>query len=73
MCDQTGIGIGSELKVIAGEDFDGPYILMRPAEKHRSFGDAPFVSIDEIFAGYVGDYHPIEFDWGQDVGPEVIE
>ena len=30
-------------------------------------------SLDELFAGYHGDYHPVEFDTGADVGLEVID
>lgn len=30
-------------------------------------------SLDELFAGYHGDYQPVEFDTGADVGWEVID
>lgn len=30
-------------------------------------------SLDELFAGYHGDYQPVEFDVGADVGREVID
>ena len=30
-------------------------------------------SLDELFAGYTGDYKPAEFDVGADVGLEVID
>lgn len=30
-------------------------------------------SLDELFAGYHGDYQPFEFDTGADVGLEVID
>lgn len=30
-------------------------------------------SLDELFAGYHGDYQPVEFDSGADVGREVID
>lgn len=30
-------------------------------------------SLDELFAGYHGDYQPVEFDTGADVGLEVID
>ena len=30
-------------------------------------------SLDELFAGYHGDYQPVEFDTGTDVGREVID
>ena len=30
-------------------------------------------SLNELFAGYHGDYQPVEFDTGADVGLEVID
>ena len=30
-------------------------------------------SLDELFAGYHGDYQPVEFDTSADVGREVID
>ena len=30
-------------------------------------------SLDELFAGYHGNYQPVEFDTGADVGLEVID
>lgn len=30
-------------------------------------------SLDKLFAGYHGDYQPVEFDTGADVGLEVID
>ena len=30
-------------------------------------------SLDELFAGYHGDYQPVELDTGADVGLEVID
>ena len=30
-------------------------------------------SLDELVAGYHGDYQPVEFDTGADVGLEVID
>lgn len=30
-------------------------------------------SLDELFAGYHGDYQPVEFDTDADVGLEVID
>ena len=30
-------------------------------------------SLDELFAGYHGDYQPVEFDTGADVGREGID
>ncbi len=39
-------------------------ITLRKARRYRS--------LDELFAGYTGDYQPTEFDFGDDVGREVI-
>ena len=46
--------------------------LVSDGERHRSFSDAPFVSMDTLFATYSGDYVPHEADWGKDVGSEVV-
>ena len=40
-------------------------ITIRKRRAHRT--------LDELFAGYEGDYRPVEFDAGEDVGLEVIE
>ena len=71
-CEHTGIRAGSKLRVVAGVDSLGSYIIIRPAENHRSYGDAPYKSMDELFAGYKGSLQATEFDWGKDVGDEVI-
>ena len=74
MCDATGIAIGDSLDVRSGADADGAFIVIRPAAKgHRSYGGAPLVSMEEAFRGYDGSYVPAEFDWGADVGAEVVE
>ena len=71
-CEQTGICVGSKLRVVASADSLGSYIVIRPVENHRSYGDAPYRSMDDLFAGYTGGPQTTEFDWGQDVGDEVI-
>ena len=73
ICDQLGISSGSVLEMECGRDDRGPYLVVRPAAAgHRSFSDAPLVSMDELFAGYDGGYRPTEADWGEDVGGEVV-
>ena len=73
LCEQMGITEESILIMELGEDTQGPYLMLRPAEaEHRSFSDAPLASMDELFAGYEGDYVPVEADWGEDVGREVV-
>ena len=73
MCEQLGITAESVLIMEQGEDVRGPYLMLRPAEgEHRSFSDAPFASMDELFAGYEGEYVPVEADWGEDIGHEVV-
>ncbi|MDO4548183.1 MAG: AbrB/MazE/SpoVT family DNA-binding domain-containing protein [Clostridia bacterium] len=32
-----------------------------------------YESLDALFAGYAGDYSPVEFDAGADVGLEVLD
>lgn len=71
-CEHTGISVGSKLRVVASVDTLGPHLIIRPVESHRSFGDAPYRSMDELFAGYTGDMRATEFDWGKDVGDEVV-
>lgn len=74
MCETVGIELGSSLDMSVGEDAQGTYILLRPEiSTHRSFNNAPYISMDEVFAGYKSNYVPSEFDWGEDVGSEVIE
>ena len=73
MCDEGGICVGSELDMLSGTDDRGFYIVIRASEGHRSYGDAPLIPMEEAFAGYRGGYVPTEFDWGCDVGAEVVE
>jgi antitoxin MazE len=74
MCDEIGIDIGTDLRVRIVKDDVGPYLILRPEDKgHRSFSDAPYLSMDELFLGYAGAYQPTEPDWGADIGAEVIE
>ena len=73
VCDATGIGTGSDLIMESGTDDAGPFILLRPVSAgHRSFADAPYVSMEELFEGYEGGYAPHEANWGPDVGAEVV-
>ena len=39
--------------------------MLRKVEPHRT--------LDDLFAGYTGDYRPTEFDTGVDVGLEVFD
>ncbi|WP_165053900.1 MULTISPECIES: hypothetical protein [unclassified Adlercreutzia] len=73
MCESVGIGVGSALEMHAGSDSRGGFIVIRPSGEHRSYGDAPYVSMDELFSEHVGPFQPAEFDWGRDVGAEVVE
>lgn len=75
MCDRAGIEIGSSVSIVTGADADGPYITIRPVQEHRSYGMAPYKSAEDLF----GEYSETpcaacgEFDWGEDVGAEVVE
>jgi antitoxin MazE len=40
-------------------------ITIRKSKRHKS--------LDDLFAGYTGDYMPMEFDSGDAVGREVID
>ena len=81
-CDLVGIAVGSDLDMRAGADEEGTYIVVRPARgEHRSFPDAPYLSMDSLFEGWEGAYAPpadwptrgSEIDWGEDVGAEVVQ
>ena len=72
-CEYMCIDIGSELTMSAGSDEEGRFILLRvPDGGHRSFASTPMTSLDDLFAGYEGDYVPTEADWGDDAGAEVV-
>ena len=75
VCERAGVSAGSRLTVQGGTDERGPFIVIRPDEgaRHRSYGDAPYRSIEELFAGYDGVWQPEEFDWGADVGAEAVQ
>lgn len=74
MCDATGIVVGEKLNIRSGIDADGGFIVIRPiTDEHRSYGSAAYISMDDAFRGYEGDYVSSEFDWGCDVGAEVVE
>lgn len=73
MCEEAGMEIGAALDMVLFRDAMGPYIVARPKEREHRHCDAPYLSIEEIFAGYTGDYVPHEIDWGEPVGAEIIE
>ena len=50
-----------DVEIIAGKETITLRKLRRPK------------SLDELFAGYQGDYQPMELDSGADVGREVID
>lgn len=50
-----------DVEIIAGKDT----IMLRKLRRPRN--------LDELFADYHGDYQPVEFDTGVEVGREVIE
>lgn len=50
-----------DVEIIASEET----ITIRKVKRHRS--------LDELFAGYTGDYVPAEFDTGENVGLEVFD
>ncbi|MDR1089159.1 MAG: AbrB/MazE/SpoVT family DNA-binding domain-containing protein [Coriobacteriales bacterium] len=73
-CDDIGIGVGSSLRMRVVEDSSGTYLVIRPENSgHRSFAHAPFLAMDDMFAGYTGEHQPTEADWGADLGAEVIQ
>ena len=72
MCEAVGIDIGSDLEMQSGADAQGSFILIRAANFHRSYSTAPYLSMDDVFDTYEGSYTPTEFDWGDDVGAEVV-
>lgn len=74
MCEEAGMDIGTAVKMTLQQDEQGAFIVLRPQhDGHRSCGDAPYVSIEELFAGYTGEYEPKEIDWGGEVGAERLE
>ena len=74
ICEEVGIEVESKLYMNAGRDESGTYIIIRPDDQgHKSYGDAPYRSMDELFAGYRESYKPSECDWGDDIGGEVVE
>lgn len=73
MCDLLGVDVGATLDAVGGSDEEGPFITLRPLGPHRSYGDAPYQSIESLFRGYEGSKPSPEPDWGDDVGAEVVE
>lgn len=72
VCERVGVNLGSALDMIVGHDERGSFIMLRPETEHRVVCDVPYVSMDEAFSAYDGDYLPGECDWGEDVGKEVV-
>lgn len=50
-----------DVEIIADKDT----IMLRKLRRPKN--------LDELFAGYNGDYQPVEFDTGAEVGREVID
>lgn len=81
MCDAMGISVGTHLELQALRDDQGAYLVIRPQERRRDYGSAPYVSMDDVFADWSGSYEPPadwptihnEIDWGEDVGSEVVK
>ncbi|GHT78468.1 multidrug transporter MatE [Actinomycetota bacterium] len=64
--EDVGLSIGDQVDIQANPD---GAIIMRPEtpkyKRHKK------VTIEELFAGYKGDYVPTECDWGSPVGKEI--
>ena len=73
ICEEADMEIGATLLLGVQHDELGPYILIRPdSGHHRSCPGAEYRSIEDLFAGYAGDYQPSELTWGEDVGAERL-
>lgn len=74
VCEELGIETGSQLTLQVGKDEMGLYVTIRkaPEMEHRTFSDAPYISMDELFKDYDGSSQPGECDWGADEGAEVV-
>ncbi len=74
VCEELGIETGSQLTLQVGKDEMGLYITIRkaPETKHRTFADAPYISMEELFKNYGESPQAAECDWGADEGTEVI-
>ena len=66
ICEDAGLRIGDSV-IIDVKDGD---ILMKRPDKPR-YQRRRKVTIEELFEGYDGDYHPEETDWGTPVGKEM--
>ncbi len=66
MCEFMDLAVGDEVTMTL--EYNGSlYIRKKPTgafARHRR------VTIDDLFAGYEGDYRPQEADWGEPVGRE---
>lgn len=74
VCEELGIEAGSRLSLQVGKDEIGLYVTIRkmPQMEHRSFADAPYVSMDELFKDFDEFVQVDECDWGEDEGREVV-
>ncbi len=74
VCDSLRLTVGSNLSISCGTDENGAFIMLRPVgENHRTYCDAPYVSIDSLFRGHADVPQPTEMGWGKAVGGEVLE
>ena len=74
LCERLGVDVGARLSMHVVHDERGSFLLVRPeVSEHRRCLDGPYVSLEDLFEGYTGDYPPSECDWGKDVGREVVE
>ena len=73
ICEEAGLALGDELDMQTYRSADSAYVSIRNAHRaHRSFSDAPRISLRELLNDYSGDYRGEEPDWGQDIGAETI-
>lgn len=73
LCGELGIFVGSQLTIeYRSSSAGGPLALWPALGRHRSYPNAPYRSMDELFEGYEGTYVPHDGNWGDDVGAEVL-
>ena len=60
LLDDLNMSEGKEVEILKQDDI---IIIKHAAQKRKS--------IQELFAGYEGDYAPEEIDWGEPVGGEI--
>jgi antitoxin MazE len=67
ICEQAGLAVGDKVDLLP--DPSGTRIIINPeTPRHRR---RKKVTLNELFAGYRGDYQPTECDWGEPVGKEM--